>query len=279
MSKYYYLIAGLPELALEDNKLNYTTSSFREELYPELSSNDKAIIDLLYLEIDNQNLLLLLNDKNAAVSKEGVYTSEDLVKLIEIVRIGEDKAKGFPLYMVSFLENYFSEKYTGDILLENILTGLYYDFAMKCKNKFVKEWYEFNAILNNLFIAISSRKHQIDYQDQIIGSDSIAQQIRQSSARDFGLGSVLDYLPAVMRISEEENLLMREKKTDMLKWNWMEDQTFFNYFTIERIFVFLLQISMIERWLPLDTEEGNRYFREIINSLKNQVQIPEEFRK
>ena len=82
-----------------------------------------------------------------------------------------------------------------------------------------------------------------------------------------------------MRIIEEENLLLREKKIDALKWSWMEDKIFFDYFTIERVFVFLLQIDMIERWLQLDSEEGNRYFREIIDSLKNQVQIPEEFRK
>ena len=33
MSKYYYLVAGLPELTLEDSKLSYTVADFKTELY------------------------------------------------------------------------------------------------------------------------------------------------------------------------------------------------------------------------------------------------------
>jgi len=53
---------------------------------------------------------------------------------------------------------------------------------------------------------------------------------------------------------------------------------FFDYFTIERIFAFLLKLEMIERWISLDKERGNQLFRSIIESLKNEVQIPAEFR-
>ena len=42
MSKYYYyLVAGLPELTLEDSKLSYTVADFKAELYPDLSDEDK----------------------------------------------------------------------------------------------------------------------------------------------------------------------------------------------------------------------------------------------
>ena len=46
----------------------------------------------------------------------------------------------------------------------------------------------------------------------------------------------------------------------------------------ERIFAFLLKLEMIERWISLDKERGNQLFRSIIESLKNEVQIPAEFR-
>ena len=68
-------------------------------------------------------------------------------------------------------------------------------------------------------------------------------------------------------------------KIDMLKWNCLEDEVFFHYFTIERIFVFLLRLEMIGRWISLDKEKGSELFRQLIQSLKEQVQIPEEFRK
>ena len=54
MSKYYYyLVAGLPELTLEDSKLSYTVADFKAELYPDLSDEDKKLIDLFYLKFDN----------------------------------------------------------------------------------------------------------------------------------------------------------------------------------------------------------------------------------
>ena len=64
-----------------------------------------------------------------------------------------------------------------------------------------------------------------------------------------------------------------------MKWKWLEEESFFHYFTIERLLVFLLQLEMIERWILLDKEKGSELFRQMIQNLKNEVQIPEEFRK
>ena len=60
MSQYYYLVTGLPELSLEDNKLSYTVSDFKKEFYPQLSKEDQKLVDLYYLKFDNSNLLTLL---------------------------------------------------------------------------------------------------------------------------------------------------------------------------------------------------------------------------
>ena len=57
---YYYLIAGLPELSLDDSKLGITVREFRELYYPDLSDDDRALLDLIYLSYDNANLLALL---------------------------------------------------------------------------------------------------------------------------------------------------------------------------------------------------------------------------
>jgi hypothetical protein len=89
----------------------------------------------------------------------------------------------------------------------------------------------------------------------------------------------LEYFEQLVRINDTVDLVEREKKIDMLKWNWMEDNTFFNYFTIEKIFVFLMKLEMIERWVSLDKDKGNELFRQLIDQLKDEVQIPQEFRK
>ena len=164
------------------------------------------------------------------------------------------------------------------VLYEDHLATLYYEYAMKCGNKFVSSWFEFNLNINNILVAFTARKFKWDIAGNIVGNTDVCEALRTSSARDFGLSGEVDFWESLVKINEITELVEREKKLDALRWNWMEDAIFFDYFTIERIFAFLLKLEMIERWISLDKEKGNQLFRSIIESLKNEVQIPAEFR-
>lgn len=280
MSKYhYYLVAGLPELTLEDSKLSYTVADFKAELYPDLSDEDKKLIDLFYLKFDNANVLKLLKDKDAAIDLRGNYSAEELVEFISSLKEGDEIADAvFPSYLSTFIFGYFNATAEDDFLYEDRLAALYYEYAMKCKNKFVSSWFAFNLTMNNILVALTARKFKMDIAPLIVGDTEVCEALRTSGARDFGLTGEVDFLDQLVKISETEELVEREKKIDQLRWNWMEEATFFNYFTVERLFVFLLQLEMIERWISLDKEKGNQLFRSIIATLKDEVQIPAEFR-
>lgn len=280
MSKYYYyLVAGLPELTLEDSKLSYTVADFKAELYPDLSDEDKKLIDLFYLKFDNANVLKLLKDKDAAIDLRGNYSAEELVEFISSLKEGDEIADAvFPSYLSTFIFEYFNATAEDDFLYEDRLAALYYEYAMKCKNKFVSSWFAFNLTMNNILVALTARKFKMDIAPLIVGDTEVCEALRTSGARDFGLTGEVDFLDQLVKISETEELVEREKKIDQLRWNWMEEATFFNYFTVERLFVFLLQLEMIERWISLDKEKGNQLFRSIIVTLKDEVQIPAEFR-
>lgn len=280
MSKYYYyLVAGLPELTLEDSKLSYTVADFKAELYPELSDEDRKLIDLFYLKFDNANVLKLLKDKDAVIDPCGNYSAEELAEFISLLKDGDEVADAvFPSYLSTFISEYFNTPAEDEFLHEDRLAALYYDYAMKCKNKFVSSWFAFNLTMNNILVALTARKFKMDIAPLIVGDTEVCEALRTSGARDFGLTGEVDFLDQLVKISETEELVEREKKIDQLRWNWMEEATFFNYFTIERLFVFLLQLEMIERWISLDKEKGNQLFRSIIATLKDEVQIPAEFR-
>lgn len=279
MSKYYYLVAGLPELTLEDSKLSYTVADFKTELYPALSDEDKKLIDLFYLKFDNENVLKLLKDKDAAIDLRGNYSAEELTEYILQLKDGDEvSAKVFPSYLSTFISEYFSMPAEDSFLYEDRLAALYYAYGMKCSNKFVSSWFGFNLTINNVLVALTARKFKLDIASQIVGDTEVCDALRTSSARDFGLGSEVEYLEQLVKISETDELVDREKKMDQLRWNWMEEATFFDYFTVERLYVFLLQLEMIERWISLDKEKGSQLFRSIIAALKDDVQIPAEFR-
>lgn len=280
MSKYYYLVAGLPDLALDDSKLSYTVADFKTEFYPYLSDADKKLIDLFYLKFDNANVLKLLKDRDAVIDTCGLYSADELSDFIVMLKDGDEVPdRAFPSYLSAFISDSFNQP-TEEVnfLPENRLAGLYYAYAMKCKNRFVSDWFGFNLTVNNILVALTARKYKFEVAPLIVGDTRICEALRTSTARDFGLGAEVDYLDQLMKISEVEELVEREKKIDQLRWDWMEEATFFNYFTIERLFVFLLQLEMIERWLSLDKERGSQLFRSMIEVLKDEVQIPAEFR-
>ena len=279
MTNYYCLVTGLPELSLEDGKLSYTVANFKTEIYPELSKSDKKLIDLFYLKFDNQNLLALLKDKEAVVDTSlGIFSAEELLGVIASFKEETAPDKKFPSYFYEFAELYLNTAEEERFGLEDKLHGFYFHYAMKCGNKFVSEWFELNLNVNNILAAMAARKYKMDVAKVSVGTNMVAEALRNSNARDFGLADDLEYFEQLTRINDTVDLVEREKKIDLLKWNWMDDNTFFNYFTIERIFVFLMKLEMIERWVSLDKEKGNEMFRKLIDQLKDEVQIPQEFR-
>lgn len=279
MSSYYCLVAGLPDISLDDGKLSYSVSDFKAELYPDLSAQDRKLIDLFYLKFDNTAILKLLKNKDAVIEDKGNFSAEELLQLIEAVREGDTPDKKYPSYLVNFVSQYLQLSQDELYRADDLLAALYYSYGMSSNNAFIASWFEFNLNLNNILAALAARKYKLEVSSVIVGATSICEQLRTSNARDFGLNETLEYFEALQRIADIEELVEREKKVDMLKWKWLEDESFFHYFTIERIFVFLMQLEMIERWISLDKEKGNELFRKMIQDLKNEVQIPEEFRK
>lgn len=275
--KYYYLIAGFPDIQLEDPKGVPSMEALKVDLDEQLSDDDKKLLDLVYARYDNRNLLFYLNNKDAELNPLGVLSADDWKELINLMEEYEQPKDSRLLpYIHRFYSLYKDENYSFEgISHEDYLSALYYEYAMQNENKFLHDWFEFNLNVNNLLAAIACRKYGFNPQQFIIGDNEQAQILRKTNARDFGLTGMFDELDAVIRISEESNLLVREKQLDELRWNWLEEHTFFDYFTIERVLSLVLKCELINRWKPLTQERGTEVFRGMLDSLKENVNFEE----
>lgn len=270
MSNYYCLVAGLPELAFDGSKAPFTVEKFREEVYPFLEKEDARCIDLFFMAWDNANILLLLRDgSDSILERKGCYSKEQLLEIMASAKEGDPRRSDIPEYMYDFLEYYYANEERTDILWEDNLALRYYAYAMKCGNKFISEWFDFNLNVNNILVAVLARKYKLNIETCVLGDGEVAEAIRTSGARDFGLTGVLDYLEMVIRISENDKLQERERMLDDMRWNWLDDNSVFDYFTVERLFVFLQKLDIIERWAVLDAEKGMQRYKELIDELKS----------
>lgn len=275
MKNYYCQVAGLPDLAPEDVRPAVSTARFKEQYWGALSADDKKVVALFYLQYDHRNLLGLLREgEEARFDERGMFSREELIEAREKVNRRDDAGRCLPPYFYEFISRYPTLHDTSEQLPEDVLASYYYDYASRARNGFVRRWYAFNRNVNNILIALTARRHNFSAANYLVGSDEVTLALATSGARDFGLGSELDYIDDVMRIFEMSEPVERERKLDLLRWNWMEEETFFNYFSVERLFVFLLKTAMIERWMPIEKERGAKVFRTLVDRLKDEVSIP-----
>ena len=276
---YYCYIAGLPDIQIDNAKSIPAQEEILDELKQILSKDDMALLDLLRLKYDNDNLLKFLANRDAELNPLGKLTSQDWAELIELIDNSDERnpVRDARLlkYMLEFYTTIRNEQSEEKIdFAEDFLAALYYKYGMQCKNKFVADWFEFNLNINNILTALTCRKYGWDIKSAIVGDNVVAETIRNSvSARDFNLKAEIDYFDALVSISETANLLDREHRIDALKWNWLEENTFFSSFSIEKVLSFWLRCELMHRWDNLSMEEGAEIFRQMINDLKKDVKF------
>ena len=275
MSKYYCLIAGLPHITPDDTKLTYSVADFKMELEPVLSAADQKLMRWFFLKFDNRNILLYVR-KNVGVSfdEKGNFSQDDIASLCDSLK-NEGRAPEkmpVPAYLTSFLQAYYArlqaEESIDFNLLEDNLSTLYFEAAMSCGNAFLSSWFEMNLNMGNILTSLNCRKYGLNKEQYIIGNNEIAEQLRASGARDLNFGNEIDYLAELSQIVEEKDPMTREKRLDLLRWKWLDTQTFFKTFDIEAVLSYILRLEMLERWMMMDKLRGETAFRQLVSDMK-----------
>jgi vacuolar-type H+-ATPase subunit C/Vma6 len=74
---YYYLVAGLADISFDNEKSSYSVSAFREEIYPSLTEKDRRLVDLIFQQYDQRNLLALLRATDTNLSTESILANAE----------------------------------------------------------------------------------------------------------------------------------------------------------------------------------------------------------
>ncbi|WP_308559499.1 DUF2764 family protein [uncultured Porphyromonas sp.] len=166
-------------------------------------------------------------------------------------------------------------------LEQDKLMAMYYDYLIHQKNRFVAEWAEFNLNIKNILAAYTSRQLGFDPKEYIIGGGTLQHHLRTSQAADFSITEELfPQIQQLVNISREEDIARREQLIDRLRWDWLEEQTFFKPFDIEYLLAYYLELEILERWVSLNEETGEQVFRQIVSQLKHESTTSlEEFKR
>lgn len=149
----------------------------------------------------------------------------------------------------------------------------FFRLVMERGNDFLRGYYAFHYDLNNLLAFIKSGMYEMDQQAHITADTPHAQHLQQYAGRTLAKDPEMEYFDEITSISGNPSFSEEEKQIDQLRWQVIEDMNRFEYFTIDRILGYLLQMQIAGRWEQLDRESGEQQLRKLIDvSYRNLAQ-------
>jgi hypothetical protein len=78
----------------------------------------------------------------------------------------------------------------------------------------------------------------------------------------------LPYSEAVIAaVSDEKNIVEKERKIDVIRWSEAEEIAVFDFFNVDYILSYLVKVNIVARWALLSPEVGRQMLNRLIKEL------------
>ena len=265
-TNYYALVAGLREYTLDADAKGFDAKEIVEEILEVISKSDAAAVRLLYTYYDCENLINLRNGSSAHNALGNLSREEIEAEMANPTHLPRRIADVIRAYANPDGE----EAETVDVgkRFEKSLFEAYYEECAQSKCRFLREWSSFDRTLRNILAAAVARTQSRPIEEVTIGEGDVVEQLQRSSAADFGLRGEYAFVDGVISaVNDEQNLLEKERKIDLIRWNEASELATFDYFDINAVLAYLVKVNMVARWSVLDVRHGREMFERLLADL------------
>lgn len=267
--EYYYLVAGLKEWTLESDAKGFDVAEIRDEILEAISDSDRQAVRELYAYYDCENII-------AAHAGRDRYNPLGNLSKKEVEAVFSERCYSkLPKAVAEVVKRYNEaddderdDEVALDDRFERAVFEAYYLGLEKSKCSFLKAWGEFDRNLRNIAAAVAAREANRSISDVVVGRGEVVEQLSRSSAADFGLRGELQYIDSVIAaVSDERNIVEKERKIDAIRWAEAEDIVVFDFFNINFILSYLVKVNIVARWNMLSPEVGRRMLERLMQEL------------
>ncbi|MGF1636990.1 MAG: DUF2764 family protein [Cyclobacteriaceae bacterium] len=278
MSRYYYLVSGLPDLQLDKpvRKINF------EEVYLQITENltpeDREKLNYLVLRNDVVNFLQALSEKRGEASH---YLSWQAPALLspEIIEHFLRNSDSFPVFMQELLHehpDWLDDRSLKDI--ESWLWKAYYTNGLEKHEGFIAKYLAFELNLRNILLAYNARNYQINLKEQLIADADINRLLLRSQAADFGLAREYPFMENLQLTFADKDPVKIEKTIDKIKWQYIDELTAFSFFDIDTVLGYFLKMQIVQRWnIYPETENAKTHVKALSEKILEGFKLPEIF--
>lgn len=263
---YYTLVAGFREYAIDADRKGFDAAAIRAEVLEELTEADRRAAELLYAYYDCENLVARRAGRTAHNALGNLTAEQIEAELVRPTRLPEALADVVRAYAEP--EGEEAERIDTARRFETTLFEAYYALCARSRSRFLRAWSEFDRTLRNVTAALTARRLGRAVEEITVGGGEIVEQLRRSSASDFGLRGELAWLDALIAAAgDEQNLVEKEHKIDLIRWNEASELSTFAYFDIDAVLAYLVRVNLVARWAMLDPARGRELFDRLLTEL------------
>ena len=135
---------------------------------------------------------------------------------------------------------------------ENTLGVDFYAKAAESKNRFIREYFDFDGRLRNM---------KVEYLAKRLGKQGENYLVELPEA-DF------EEEKQIQDILANADFVEREQKMDDLKWEKASDIARMDYFNMNAILAFLVKAKTVQRWAELDAAKGQEMFNKLVKEIR-----------
>jgi len=135
---------------------------------------------------------------------------------------------------------------------ENALGADFYAKAAESKNRFIREYFDFDGRLRNMkvnYLAKRLNKQGDNYLVELPEAD-------------------FEEEKQISEILADADFVQREQKMDELKWEKASDIARMDYFNMNAILAFLVKAKTVQRWAELDAAKGQEMFKKLVQEIR-----------
>ena len=271
-TNYYTLVAGFREYALDAERKGFDAAEIRAEVMENLDAKDQRAVELLYAYYDCENLSAARAGRTAHNALGNLNHEEILAELERPTLLPEELQQVIRAYADPEGED--AEQVDTTQRFEKSLFAAYYALAARSSCRFLREWSAFDCNLRNVTAALTARELGRSVEEVTVGGGEIVEQLERSSASDFGLRGELSYIDTLIAaLQDEQNIIEKEHKVDMIRWNESLELSVFDYFDLNAILAYLVRLNIVARWSLLDAERGRELFNRLMQELDGKALI------
>lgn len=257
--KYYYLIATLPDLTLEETKAKVDFEETIETIRRNLEKEDEKLFQFLLFPNDHRNLLNIIFSQYHQLDLPPFESPSIFDK--EVLQEYAHRPYELPAHISDFIVT-LQERFAGMSMaeMENQLLERFYQHIADLDDEFIRDYFGFERALRSILAGLNRGLYKLIQGVETIEIDRISERLAQEGAGATLLAKTYPFIEKLGQAIASKDPSHIEKTVDEIKWDYIDDASN-DFFGRQQVFGYVLKLLMVKRWTGLREQEDGHLER------------------